>query len=296
MINKLRRTLGRNMQYTKANEEIDKQIVQLQIRAPFDLNSQAQIDALKQQRENNLQSMSQPMTAEEYDEYDDNGEYIGNQSAMSTSDSATQDSSIAQTAIDGVNHFAQGAGLGWSDELNGIIGGAGRVAANGLMRATGNNVNGESFGDAWNKGYTEYRDFARQELNNGYQRNPAISTGSEIIGSAISPVKVHTPRGYTGSTLGNFIPHPEDIARSRWINTVGTGTINGAGYTNDNTPEDYITNISNSIGMNFLGTSLGNKAFGAKNDIHQFGRGFMNAGAQAVPYVKNYFKKKEEDE
>jgi len=138
MINKLRRTLGRNMQYTKANEEIDKQIVQLQIRAPFDLNSQAQIDALKQQRENNLQSMSQPMTAEEYDEYDDNGEYIGNQSAMSTSDSATQDSSIAQTAIDGVNHFAQGAGLGWSDELNGVIGGAGYTNENTLGEYTNN--------------------------------------------------------------------------------------------------------------------------------------------------------------
>lgn len=30
--------------------------------------------------------------------------------------------------------------------------------------------------------------FARRELQNGYERNPAISAGSEIIGSAISPI------------------------------------------------------------------------------------------------------------
>ena len=47
--------------------------------------------------------------------------------------------------------------------------------ANGLMQAAGQNVNGESFGDAWNKGYQEYRDYARQELNDGYERHPGIS-------------------------------------------------------------------------------------------------------------------------
>ncbi|MBR3501455.1 MAG: hypothetical protein IKO06_00955, partial [Alphaproteobacteria bacterium] len=276
--------------------EIDKQIAQLQMRTPFDLDSQVQIDALQQQRENNLQHMNQPMTAEEYDEYDDNGEYTGNQSSMPASDFATQDSNIGQTAIDGVNHLAQGASLGWSDELNGVIGGAGRVAANGLMRATGNNANGESFGDAWNKGYAEYRDFARQELNNGYQRNPAISTGSEIIGSAMSPVKIHTPRGYTGSTLGNFISHPEDIARSRWINTIGTGTINGAGYTNDNNPAEYGENIIKSTMTNVSGTILGNKMFGKGNDMYKLGRGTMNAFTQSTPYGYNYFRKKDEDE
>ena len=233
MINKLRRTLGRNMQYAKINEEIDKQIAQLQMRTPFDLDSQMQIDVLQQQRENNLQHMNQPMTAEEYDEYDDNGEYIGNQSSMPASDFATQDSNIGQTAIDGVNHFAQGASLGWSDELNGIIGGAGRVAANGLMRATGNNANGESFGDAWNKGYTEYRDFARQELNNGYQRNPVVSGLAEVGGALASPIKPF----------------------SGMKSAVTNGVIGGMGITETNNPAEYAINI----GLNTAGSVAGEK-------------------------------------
>jgi len=138
MANELRKTLGRNMRYANMNEQIDNQIKELEKRTFFDVNAKAQIDALKQQRENNLQYMSQPMTAEEYDEYDDNGEYIGDQSSMPASDFTTQDSDIGQTAIDGVNHFAQGASLGWSDELNGVIGGAGYTNENTLGEYTNN--------------------------------------------------------------------------------------------------------------------------------------------------------------
>jgi len=118
MANELRKTLGRNMRYANMNEQIDNQIKELEKRTFFDVNAKAQIDALKQQRENNLQYMSQPMTAEEY--------------------VTTQDSDIGQTAIDGVNHFAQGASLGWSDELNGVIGGAGYTNENTLGEYTNN--------------------------------------------------------------------------------------------------------------------------------------------------------------
>ena len=40
-----------------------------------------------------------------------------------------------------------------------------------------------------NKGYQEYRDFARQELNDGYQRNPIISGLAEFGGALASPIK-----------------------------------------------------------------------------------------------------------
>ena len=106
------------------------------------------------------------------------------------------------------------------------------------MRALGQNVNGESFGDAWNKGYQEYRDFARQELNDGYQRNPTISAGAEVVGATMSPVTPFKARGFTGS-LGKIVSHPEDIARARWLNSVATGTANGAGYTDQNTLGEY---------------------------------------------------------
>ena len=40
--------------------------------------------------------------------------------------------------------------------LENRIFGSGRVMANGIRRASGYDVNGESFSDAWNKGYQEY--------------------------------------------------------------------------------------------------------------------------------------------
>ncbi len=112
---------------------------------------------------------------------------------------------------------------------------------------------------------------------------------SEIIGSAISPIAPFKARGYTGS-LGKTISHPEDIARTRQLNTIGTGIINGVGYTNENTPREYGKNIAIGIGTNTLGTATGNKLFGSYNDMYRFGRGTMNAGTQATPYIYNYME------
>ena len=146
-----------------------------------------------------------------------------------------------------------------------------------------------------NKGYTEYRDYARQKLNDGYERNQGISAGSEIIGSAISTVKVHTPHSYTGS-LGNRISTSADIAKSRFINSVGTGAINGAGYTNENNPAEYSRNITMGTITNLGGTVVGNQLFGKGNNMYRFGRTMMNIGTQSIPYRYNYFRKKHEDE
>ena len=187
MTNELRKTLGRNMRFAQMNNDIDNQIRQLQTRTSYDVNAQTQIDALNQQKALNEQQMQQPMSEQEYASYDDNGNYIGS-NAQQNSVTQQNASRIGQAITDGINHTAQGIALGWSDEAFGAVGGTGRVMANGIRRASGYDVNGESFGDAWNKGYQEYRDFARQELQNGYERNPAISAGSEIIGSAISPI------------------------------------------------------------------------------------------------------------
>ncbi|MBQ8481544.1 MAG: hypothetical protein IJ532_03315 [Alphaproteobacteria bacterium] len=274
------------------NEEIDNKISQLQSRASYDMNAQAQRNALQQQFEANRQKMQQPMSESEYDEYDDSGNYIG---GITKNRQQQDNGGLGQAITDGINHTAQGISLGWSDEALGTIGGTGRAMANGLMRASGQNVNGESLGDAWSKGYQEYRDFARQELNDGYQRNPAISAGSEIIGSAISPIIPFKAKGFTGS-LGKVISHPEDIARARWLNTVATGIANGAGYTNQNTLNEYAKNIGMSIGTNVGGTAFGNKLFGSGNNMYRLGRGAMNSAIQSIPYGYGHFRKKDEDE
>lgn len=200
-------------------------------------------------------------------------------------------------AYDALGHGAQGVAMGWSDELMGLYGGLGRVMANGTLRALGYSVNGESFADAWFKGYTDYRDFARQELSKGNERNPVISGGSEVLGAAFSPIKLAKPKGYTGSTLGNFIAHPVDIARARWKDAILTGAVNGIGSTDykNNTWEDYAKNIGMGVAGNIGGTYLGNATCGAGNMMYPIQRGMTNAGVQSVPYIFGY-KNNEEDE
>ena len=186
--------------------------------------------------------------------------------------------------------------LGWSDEAFGVVGGTGRVIANGVRRGLGKDVNGESFGDAWNKGYQEYRDYARQELQDGYQHNPAISAGAEVVGAAISPVIPFRAKGIPGETFGKIIAHPEDIARARWLNTVAAGIANGAGYTNQNTLDEYAKNVGISTITNAGGTALGNRLFGSGNNMYRTGRTMMNGATQSIPHGYNYFRKEEDDE
>lgn len=316
MTNELRKNLMRNMRYSKMNEQIDSEIKQLQYNNSPE--AQMQINNLRQQRQDIEKLMNKPMTEQEYEQYDDDGYYsedntrqnsngIGQAFLDGTNHLAhgiNQEWSdelmgrigdIGQTFLDGANHMAQGVSLGWSDELMGAIGGIGRVTANGVMRAAGQNVNGESFSDAWNKGYQEYRDFARQELKDGSERNPTISTVAEIAGAAISPVTPFKTRGYTGS-LGKFIAHPKDIASARWRNTIGTGVISGIGTTDENTLGNYAKNIIGNTIANVGGTFFGNKLFGRGNNMYRFGRSVMNGAAQTTPYIYNYFRKPEDNE
>ena len=135
----------------------------------------------------------------------------------------------------------------------------------------------------------------KQHFRHGYERNPTISGLAEVGGAAISPIKIHTPRGYIGS-LGSRISAPADIAKSRWINSIGTGVINGTGYTNENNPYEYGKNIGISAITNAGGTVLGNSMFGRGNEMYRVGRGTMNAITQAIPYGCEYYRKKNEDE
>ena len=129
-----------------------------------------------------------------------------------------------------------------------------------------------------------------QELQDGYQRNPAISAGAEVVGAVASPIKPFKTKGYFDKSWGKFVAHPEDIAQARWLNTVGTGVINGVGYTNQNTPEEYAKNIGMSVGANMLGTAIGNRMFGSGNNMYRVGRGVMNTGSQSAPYIYNYIE------
>lgn len=291
MANELRKNIARNMRLAEENDWIDDQIQKYE--GKTDMQSQGYIDNLLNTREANEQKMISPMSEEEYQDYNDNGDYVP---ALKNQDSFFKKSGA--TLLDGVNHFAQGASLGWSDEANGLIGGIGGVAANGIVRAFGGNVNGESLGDAFKRGYREYRDAAREALDNGYERSPVISRTAEVEGSAFSPIKPFKTKGYTEPTFHKFVAHPTDIAKARRYNAFGTGAIAGMGYVKDNTPSAYATNIAEGVATNHLGNKLGDKAFGAGNNMYQTGRAAMNAGMQAAPHLfdsnQNLWKKKDE--
>lgn len=122
------------------------------------LEAQMQLNALRQRRQNIDNLMAQPMTEQEYAQYDDNGHYVGNNLQSQNT------SGVEQAITDCINHAAQGVSLGWSDEAFGAVGGTGQVIANGLWRTAGHSTNGEGFKEAWNNGCQEYRDYARQEL------------------------------------------------------------------------------------------------------------------------------------
>ena len=248
------------MRFAQMNNDIDNQIIQLQTRTSYDVNAQTQIDALNQQKALNEQQMQQPMSEQEYASYDDNGNYIGSNAQQN---SVTQQNAnrIGQAITDGINHTAQGIALGWSDEAFGAVGGTGRVMANGIRRASGYDVNGESFGDAWNKGYQEYRDFAREELQNGYERNPAISSLAEVGGALASPIKPFS--GMRGA--------------------VTNGVIGGVGMTDTNNPTEYAVNI----GLNTAGSVAGEKVGGILGKrLQNLQFGLSNLGKPARVFTK----------
>ena len=68
-----------------------------------------------------------------------------------------------------------------SDELHGVMGGV----KNMYQNWRNDNISSDNYIDTFKQRYQQYRDASRQELNNGYQRNPLVSAGSEIISSAI---------------------------------------------------------------------------------------------------------------
>ena len=86
-----------------------------------------------------------------------------------------------------------------SDEAHGVMGGVKTMYENWRD----NNLTGDNYIDTFKQGYQEYRDASRQELNDGYARNPLISGLAEVAGAVMSPIKIHSPRGYTGNISNN---------------------------------------------------------------------------------------------
>ena len=272
----IRKNLSRNMYLSNQNQAIEDEIKRLKQMSAFDINAQNKINELEKQKTQNYQTMASPITEQEALQYDDYGHFVGEQQNNGIQN-APNNGGILQTVQDGVNHVANGVGLGLLDEASGVFGGVGRVMANAALRTFGHPVNGESISDAWNKGYTEYRDYARKELSDGAERNPGVSLAGEVVGSLASPVKI-----FNADKFRLF--HPEKIAQARLGNAATNGIVSGAGYTDDENAgiEDYGLNAFVSAVGSAAGSAGGNKLFKAPyNIIDRAGR----VGANATAYI-----------
>lgn len=74
---------------------------------------------------------------------------------------------------------------GWSDELEGVIGGVG-YAVGSLVPSW--NKNNESMSEAFKRGYKIHRDEERQKLEEARQNAPVLTTISEAAGAIASPI------------------------------------------------------------------------------------------------------------
>ena len=154
-----------------------------------------------------------------------------------------------------------------------------------------------SFGDAWNKGYQEYRDFARQELQDGYERNPTISGFAEVGGALASPIKPFKAKDRI-NMFDKVYHTTHDLAIAGPRTAIANGVIGGIGITAGNNPLDYAQNIGVSTVGNVVGNKVQNKLLGV-NDMYKPVRktieGLSNTGSSMANNFIHKWRKNNEN-
>lgn len=145
---------------------------------------------------------------------------------------------------------------GWSDEVEGVLGGVG-YAVGSLVPSW--NKNNESMSEAFKRGYITHRDEERQKLEQARQNAPVLTAVGEIAGGAVSPFSKLVPM--SGS------PYINTVKKIPLKNVVKAGTIYGSrtaehGNTVGETLGNYAENIGSSIAANRIANRLGEKIFG----------------------------------
>lgn len=142
----------------------------------------------------------------------------------------------------------QGLTLGWADEIEGVAGGAG-YGVGSLNKKW--NKTGETFEQAFKRGYVKTRDARRTNLEEGYKRNPLLTGGAEVFGAISNPAKF---------TKISPLEPIENLKRKNLIDAIVGGSFYGAGSTNEN--KDYAKNIGKSVLGNVSGNQIANKTLG----------------------------------
>lgn len=147
----------------------------------------------------------------------------------------------------------QGLSLGFSDEIEGAMGGLGYGI--GSLNPKWNQ-SGESFTEAVKRGYVEKRDNRREHIKKGYEKSPAVMMTSELITALGSPGGLLFKVSKTA---------PLTIkARKNLVEAVATGGAYGVGVSEGGV-DDYAKNIGLGALSSYAGNRVTQKAFGRGN-------------------------------
>ena len=143
----------------------------------------------------------------------------------------------------------QGLSLGWADEIEGALGGLGYAL--GSLNPEWNK-NGESFSEAFKRGYRENRDYRRQKLNEGYKEAPLLTRSAEVAGAVASPVRFF--KAPKTAPLGMK-------AKKELLNDMTAGIMYGMGSGQD-TVKDHAAKMAIGGTTSYWGSNLGNQIYG----------------------------------
>jgi len=175
---------------------------------------------------------------------------------------------------------AQAGSYGFSDEINGLIGGTGEALAYPFLKGK-DGYNRDSLTDAFQNGYRDYRDYTRERLNNTQERIPAAATAASAAGSFIAPSKI-LPLKNEPMFSRNLLSNAQKYAISR-------GVAGGIGESEGTDINDYVNNITRNVGSNLVGTNVGNRFLG-RSDIYKPQRSVIeNASGKLFGKIYNYF-------
>lgn len=163
-------------------------------------------------------------------------------------------------AIYGLASTSQGYSLGFSDEIEGLINGAGHVIAKGsdkiytkaqpyLVEKYPNlpkNIYdpNKGFVDAFKEGYKSQRDESRSLIKEGKEKAPVVSVVSEVTGAISNPIKF--------AKIGKLAP-PKVVSRKNLIDAAVGGAVYGIG-TGEGGVKEHVINA----GIGAVGGAAGN--------------------------------------
>lgn len=172
----------------------------------------------------------------------------------------------------------QGVSLGWSDEIKGATGALGYGLGSLNPKWNKNQV---SFSEAMKRGYLNYRDNERHNLEEGRREMPVSARVAEAAGAFASPNKLFKVAKGTPLLLAQ---------RKNLLDMAGGSIVYGAGVS-ENKLSDYAKNIAVAGVGNVLGFGAGNFLYGRGNNrpIERAVTGtVLNEGAQkTIDVVKD---------